>query len=88
MVKLLNYKMKGILIFDHLNDVLFMKCNKKFANHIQKLAKIQGLISEIKVSFFKFFTKFKLYKVQNFYNILCDNQEIIILYLKFKKYTI
>ncbi|XP_031370524.1 Hermansky-Pudlak syndrome 1 protein homolog isoform X2 [Apis dorsata] len=40
--------MKGILIFDHLNDVLFMKCNKKFANHIQKLAKIQGLISEIK----------------------------------------
>ncbi|KAF3428011.1 hypothetical protein E2986_10451 [Frieseomelitta varia] len=40
--------MKGILIFDHLNDVLFTKCNKKFANHIQKLAKIQGLISENK----------------------------------------
>lgn len=49
--------MKGILIFDHLNDVLFMKCNKKFENHIQKLAKIQGLISEIKVSFFKIFYK-------------------------------
>lgn len=40
--------MKGILIFDHLNDVLFTKCNKKFANHIQKLAKSQGLISENK----------------------------------------
>ncbi|XP_017795118.1 PREDICTED: Hermansky-Pudlak syndrome 1 protein homolog [Habropoda laboriosa] len=40
--------MKGILIFDHLSDVLFTKCNKKFANHIQKLAKIQGLISENK----------------------------------------
>ncbi|XP_076631468.1 Hermansky-Pudlak syndrome 1 protein isoform X1 [Colletes latitarsis] len=40
--------MKGILIFDHLNDVLFTKCNNKFANHIQKLAKIQGLISENK----------------------------------------
>lgn len=52
--------MKGILIFDHLNDVLFMKCNKKFANHIQKLAKIQGLISEIKVSFFKIFYKIQI----------------------------
>ncbi|KZC12432.1 Hermansky-Pudlak syndrome 1 protein like protein [Dufourea novaeangliae] len=40
--------MKGILIFDHLNDVLFTKCNKKFANHIQKLARTQGLISENK----------------------------------------
>ncbi|XP_054005342.1 BLOC-3 complex member HPS1 isoform X2 [Hylaeus anthracinus] len=40
--------MKGILIFDHLNDVLFTKCNNKFANHIQKLARIQGLISENK----------------------------------------
>lgn len=38
--------MKGILIFDHLNDVLFTKCNKKFANHIQKLARIQGLIAD------------------------------------------
>lgn len=41
--------MKGILIFDHLNDVLFTKCNQKFANHIQKLARVQGLISENKV---------------------------------------
>ncbi|XP_076759749.1 Hermansky-Pudlak syndrome 1 protein [Xylocopa sonorina] len=37
--------MKGILIFDHLNDVLFTKCNQKFADHIEKLARIQGLIS-------------------------------------------
>lgn len=44
--------MKGILIFDHLNDVLFTKCNKKFAKHIQKLAKIQGLILENKVFMF------------------------------------
>ena len=40
--------MKGLLIFDHLNDVLFTKCNKKFANHVQKLARLQGLISESK----------------------------------------
>ncbi|XP_076174985.1 Hermansky-Pudlak syndrome 1 protein isoform X2 [Ptiloglossa arizonensis] len=40
--------MKGILIFDHLNDVLFTKCNNKFASHIQKLARFQGLISENK----------------------------------------
>ncbi|XP_046487158.1 BLOC-3 complex member HPS1 isoform X2 [Neodiprion pinetum] len=40
--------MRCILIFDHLNDVLFTKCNKKFAAHIQKLARIQGLIPEDK----------------------------------------
>ncbi|CAD6211942.1 GSCOCG00003910001-RA-CDS [Cotesia congregata] len=38
--------MKGLLIFDHLNDVLFTKCNKKFTNHMESLAKLQGLISE------------------------------------------
>ncbi|XP_015585402.1 Hermansky-Pudlak syndrome 1 protein homolog isoform X1 [Cephus cinctus] len=41
--------MRGILIFDHLNDVLFTKCNKKFTKHIQKLAKIQGLVVEGKM---------------------------------------
>ncbi|XP_066603341.1 BLOC-3 complex member HPS1 isoform X2 [Prorops nasuta] len=41
-------KMKGILIFDHLNDVLFTKCDKPFAQHIQKLAKLQGLITDYK----------------------------------------
>ncbi|KAK2575813.1 hypothetical protein KPH14_007196 [Odynerus spinipes] len=40
--------MKGILIFDNLNDVLFTKCDKKFAAHIQKLARAQGLICENK----------------------------------------
>ncbi|KAK0183216.1 hypothetical protein PV327_001277 [Microctonus hyperodae] len=38
--------MRGILIFDNLNDVLFTKCNKKFACHIQNLARAQGLVSE------------------------------------------
>ncbi|XP_018044334.1 PREDICTED: uncharacterized protein LOC108684498 [Atta colombica] len=37
-------KMRAILIFDHLNDVLFVKCNKKFASHILKLARMQGLL--------------------------------------------
>ncbi|XP_076241341.1 Hermansky-Pudlak syndrome 1 protein isoform X1 [Calliopsis andreniformis] len=53
--------MKGILIFDHLNDVLFTKCNKKFANHIQKLARMQGLISENRVClshFYKIIVKY------------------------------
>ncbi|KAL0107912.1 hypothetical protein PUN28_014880 [Cardiocondyla obscurior] len=38
--------MRAILIFDHLNDVLFVKCNKKFGNHILKLAKMQGLLDD------------------------------------------
>ncbi|XP_018373128.1 PREDICTED: uncharacterized protein LOC108767652 [Trachymyrmex cornetzi] len=41
--------MKAILIFDHLNDVLFVKCNKKFASHILKLARMQGLLDDDKV---------------------------------------
>ncbi|XP_058809470.1 BLOC-3 complex member HPS1 [Phymastichus coffea] len=39
---------RGILIFDHLNDVLFAKCNDKFVDHIQKLARLQGLLAENK----------------------------------------
>lgn len=38
--------MRGILVFNHLNDVLFSKCDKKFVRHIKKLAKTQGLLSE------------------------------------------
>ncbi|XP_034952324.1 Hermansky-Pudlak syndrome 1 protein homolog [Chelonus insularis] len=38
--------MRGLLIFDHLNDVLFTKCNKKFADHMQNLARLQGLLQE------------------------------------------
>ncbi|KAL6252006.1 hypothetical protein P5V15_014986 [Pogonomyrmex californicus] len=38
--------MRAILIFDHLNDVLFVKCNKKFTNHILKLARTQGLLDD------------------------------------------
>ncbi|KAL7292162.1 hypothetical protein TKK_0014119 [Trichogramma kaykai] len=40
--------MRGILIFDHLNDVLFTKCDRHFAEHIQKLAVAQGLLGENK----------------------------------------
>ncbi|XP_012287856.1 Hermansky-Pudlak syndrome 1 protein homolog isoform X2 [Orussus abietinus] len=40
--------MRGILIFDHLNDVIFTKCDRAFACHVQKLATAQGLLSEIR----------------------------------------
>lgn len=38
--------MRAMLIFDHLNDVLFVKCDKRFACHILKLAKTQGLLDD------------------------------------------
>lgn len=38
--------MHSILIFDHFNDILFTKCDKKFSNHIEKLAIKQGLLVE------------------------------------------
>lgn len=49
--------MRGVLIFDHLNDVLFTKCNEKFAKHVEKLAKSQGLIPakvRLRFSFLRF----------------------------------
>lgn len=41
--------MKCILIFDHLNDVLYAKYNKKFSKHIRKLSREQGFISDGRV---------------------------------------
>jgi len=52
-VKSQKNEMRAILIFDHLNDVLFVKCNKKFASHILKLAKMQGLLGDDKVDNFE-----------------------------------
>jgi hypothetical protein len=41
--------MKSILIFDHLNDVLYAKYNKKFSKHLRKLSQEQGFISDERV---------------------------------------
>ncbi|KAF5273063.1 hypothetical protein FQR65_LT04805, partial [Abscondita terminalis] len=38
--------MKCILVFDYSNDIIYTKYNKKFAIHINDLAKSQGLISQ------------------------------------------
>lgn len=38
--------MKCLLVFDYSNDIIYTKYNKKFALHINDLAKLQGLISE------------------------------------------
>lgn len=38
------YKMKCILVFDHLNDVIYTKYNKKFAKHVNTFAKTQKLV--------------------------------------------
>jgi len=53
-VKSQKNEMRAVLIFDHLNDVLFVKCNKKFASHILKLAKMQGLLGDDKVITLRF----------------------------------
>lgn len=41
--------MKCLLVFDHLNDIIYTKYNKKFAVHINDFAKLQGLIPSEKV---------------------------------------
>lgn len=39
--------MKCLLIFDNLNDIIYLKCNKNFSKHVGKLAKAQGLMPDI-----------------------------------------
>lgn len=38
--------MKCLLVFDHLNDIIYTKYNRKFAVHINEFAKVQGLLDE------------------------------------------
>ncbi|KAJ8985699.1 hypothetical protein NQ317_014348 [Molorchus minor] len=40
--------MNCLLIFDHLNDIVFTKVNKEFANHINDFAVVQGLLEKSK----------------------------------------
>lgn len=35
--------MHCILVFDHLNDIVFSKCDKNFVKHIEKLGRKNGL---------------------------------------------
>lgn len=35
-------KMKGLIVFDNLNDIIYMKCNRSFSRHIHRLAESQG----------------------------------------------
>lgn len=42
--------MKCLLVFNHLNDIVYTKYNKKFALHINNFAKNQGLISPEQVA--------------------------------------
>lgn len=39
--------MNCLLIFDHLNDIIFTKFNKKFEEHIKNFATAQGLLVEV-----------------------------------------
>lgn len=44
-------KMKCVLIFDYLNDIVYTKYNRKFAKHINKFARQQGLIENGQASY-------------------------------------
>lgn len=37
--------MKCVIIFNYLNDIVYIKYNHKFARHLNKFAKEQGLLS-------------------------------------------
>lgn len=39
--------MNCLLIFDHLNDIVYTKFNETFAKHINDVATSQGLLSEV-----------------------------------------
>lgn len=42
--------MKCVLIFDYLNDIVYSKYNRKFAKHINKFARSEGLLPDDAVS--------------------------------------
>lgn len=46
--------MKCVLIFDHTNDIIYTKYNKKFLSHINEFAKTQGLLPEDVIITIKF----------------------------------
>lgn len=46
--------MNCLLIFDHLNDIVFTKYNEKFAKHINNFAVEQGLITQVRKLIFFF----------------------------------
>lgn len=37
--------MRGTLVFDHLNDIVYLNCCSKFVNHVAQLAAGQGLVA-------------------------------------------
>ncbi|KAL1123010.1 hypothetical protein AAG570_003334 [Ranatra chinensis] len=38
--------MRCLLVFDHLNDLLYSKCDSKFVRHVRKLGRVQGFTQE------------------------------------------
>lgn len=44
--------MRCLMVFDNLNDIVFMKCNKKFCVHIRKIGITTGLIKSSEVNIY------------------------------------
>ena len=42
-------KMLAVLIFDQLNDVVYLRCDHKFVRHVRSMAASQGLLGEDEV---------------------------------------
>jgi len=53
--------MRCLMVFDNLNDIVFMKCDTKFCVHIRKIGISQDLIQQTEVTFFSTCTKLVTY---------------------------
>ena len=49
--------MKGFIVANRINDIYFMDNDEEFAVHVNKQAKEQGLINEVKIYNVKFVNK-------------------------------
>lgn len=51
--------MKGIILFDNLNDLAFIDADEELISHIQRLAFKDGLLQVIILFFFNYYYSFK-----------------------------
>lgn len=69
--------MKCILIFDSLNDIIYAKYNRKFAKHMNKYARSEGLLPDDQVKYKVGSYLYYLIYIYLFYDLFSAHKYII-----------
>ena len=68
--------MKGVFIFNHQNDIVFVKNDKAFDEHIYSVGIAEGLIDTETVSDNSFFFSKKYHRLQSLYSLFLDQYNL------------